>query len=82
MMNSSLTATVSSTFTSILKNQAAGLMKTVKMRLIFWVLLIDLMHQIPEEKYLTRDSSTRYPFCIDGKYNCPPEDCGRVDGFY
>jgi hypothetical protein len=24
----------------------------------------------------------RYPVCIDGKRNCPPEDVGGLDGFY
>ena len=39
-------------------------------------------HQIVVEKFLPRDSSTSYPICIDGKLNCPPEDCGGVVGFY
>jgi Plasmid pRiA4b ORF-3-like protein len=39
-------------------------------------------HQIVVEKFLSRDSSTSYPICIDGKLNCPPEDCGGVGGFY
>lgn len=39
-------------------------------------------HQILVEKFLPRDSKTKYPTCIDGKLNCPPEDCGGIGGFY
>lgn len=39
-------------------------------------------HQIVVEKFLPPDSKTKYPICIDGKLNCPPEDCGGVGGFY
>jgi len=39
-------------------------------------------HQIFVEKFLPRDEKTKYPICIDGKLNCPPEDCGGVWGFY
>lgn len=39
-------------------------------------------HQILLEKFLTRDEKIKYPICIDGKLNCPPEDCGGIRGFY
>jgi len=39
-------------------------------------------HQILVEKFLPRDSNTKYPNCIAGKLNCPPEDCGGIWGFY
>jgi len=39
-------------------------------------------HKILVEKFLPRDMSKNYPICIDGKLNCPPEDCGGVGGFY
>jgi hypothetical protein len=39
-------------------------------------------HQIVVEKFLPRDTKTKYPICIDGKLNCPPEDCGGIGGFY
>ena len=39
-------------------------------------------HQIIVEQFLPRESSKSYPICIDGKLNCPPEDCGGVAGFY
>lgn len=39
-------------------------------------------HQIVVEKFLPHDSKTKYPICVKGKLNCPPEDCGGVGGFY
>ena len=39
-------------------------------------------HWILVEKFLPRDKNTRYQLCIDGKLNCPPEDCGGTYGFY
>lgn len=39
-------------------------------------------HKIVVEKFLPRDAQIKYPICIDGKLNCPPEDCGGVPGFY
>jgi len=39
-------------------------------------------HLIVVEKFLPRDTQTKYPTCIDGKLNCPPEDCGSISGFY
>jgi len=39
-------------------------------------------HQIIVEKFLPRGPKTNYPKCTDGKLNCPPEDCGGIDGFY
>lgn len=39
-------------------------------------------HQVTAEKFLPRDSKTKYPICTGGKLNCPPEDCGGVGGFY
>jgi hypothetical protein len=39
-------------------------------------------HQIIVEKFLPRNIKTKYPICIDGKLNCPPEDCGGIPGFY
>lgn len=28
-----------------------------------------------------KTKSIKYPLCIDGKMNCPPEDCGGVWGY-
>lgn len=39
-------------------------------------------HKIVVEKFLTKEKSLNYPHCIDGKLNCPPEDCGGIPGFY
>jgi len=39
-------------------------------------------HQIVVEKTLPRGVHTRIPVCLDGKLNCPPEDCGGIHGFY
>lgn len=39
-------------------------------------------HQILVEKVLPRTPGQSYPFCTDGKGNCPPEDCGGIWGFY
>jgi hypothetical protein len=40
------------------------------------------IHQVVVEKFLPRDSKSKYPVCTGGQLNCPPEDCGGVDGFY
>lgn len=42
----------------------------------------DWEHQILVEKVLPRVPDQHYPLCIDGKMNCPPEDCGGIWGFY
>ncbi len=39
-------------------------------------------HEILVEKILARDTKIKYPICIAGKLNCPPEDCGGIGGFY
>jgi hypothetical protein len=39
-------------------------------------------HQILVEKFLPVDNSLKYPICIGGKLDCPPEDCGGIDGYY
>ena len=38
-------------------------------------------HTILLEKILPVDSNTKYPVCIAGEMNCPPEDCGGVWGY-
>ncbi|MES2890458.1 MAG: plasmid pRiA4b ORF-3 family protein [Bacteroidota bacterium] len=40
------------------------------------------MHEISIEKVLKKEAKVVYPMCIDGNYNCPPEDCGGILGFY
>ncbi len=39
-------------------------------------------HSIKVEKFLQKEENVKYPTCIDGELNCPPEDCGGVWGFY
>ena len=38
-------------------------------------------HDILLEKILPFDEKLKYPICISGKMNCPPEDCGGVWGY-
>ncbi len=39
------------------------------------------VHEIVVEKILEPEAKTRYPRCITGKRNCPPEDVGGVWGY-
>ncbi len=39
-------------------------------------------HIIKVEKFLLKDKKVKYPVCIGGELNSPPEDCGGVGGFY
>ncbi len=39
-------------------------------------------HQITVEKTEPIVSEEKYPTCIKGKGNCPPEDCGGIWGYY
>jgi hypothetical protein len=38
-------------------------------------------HSLILEKILPFDKSMKYPVCLKGKMNCPPEDCGGVWGY-
>ena len=33
------------------------------------------------ESRVARESKVRYPRCLDGARQCPPEDCGGPSGF-
>jgi hypothetical protein len=39
-------------------------------------------HEILIEKILPVDISVKYPVCLEGKRNGPPEDCGGVWGYH
>ena len=39
-------------------------------------------HLIKVEDFLEKDNNLKYPICIDGQMNCPPEDCGGIGSFY
>lgn len=39
-------------------------------------------HGIVLEKRLAPDPEATYPVCLDGRFACPPEDCGGIPGFY
>ncbi|PTQ55845.1 MAG: TnpR protein [Candidatus Carbobacillus altaicus] len=39
------------------------------------------MHDILVEKILHAEDGQRYPICIGGKRNCPPEDVGGPWGY-
>ena len=38
-------------------------------------------HDLVLEKILDKDPGQRYPVCLKGERNCPPEDCGGIYGF-
>lgn len=39
------------------------------------------LHEIALEKLIETEVKRVYPICIDGQLNCPPEDCGGINGF-
>jgi len=39
-------------------------------------------HQLVVEKVLPKDISKRYPVCVGGERNCPPEDSGSISGYH
>ena len=38
-------------------------------------------HDLKIEKVIPAEAKTRYPLCLAGKRNCPPEDCGGPFGY-
>jgi hypothetical protein len=38
-------------------------------------------HEVILEKVLPLDEKMKYPVCLAGEMNCPPEDCGGVWGY-
>ncbi len=41
----------------------------------------DWEHSVTVEKTLAPAPGQNYPACVDGKRNCPPEDCGGIWGY-
>jgi hypothetical protein len=39
-------------------------------------------HEVLFEGYLRAEKGSRYPLCVEGEMNCPPEDVGGVWGYY
>jgi len=39
-------------------------------------------HELLIEKISEPEDNRKYPYCIEGERNCPPEDCGNVNGYY
>lgn len=42
----------------------------------YWV------HEVTVDQLLPKEPNMVYPFCVNGQFNCPPEDCGGIGGFY
>ena len=40
------------------------------------------IHEISIEKWGEVEDNGVYPLCVDGQLNCPPEDCGGIEGYY
>ncbi len=40
------------------------------------------VHDILVEKTLPVEKGVDYPWCVDGKLACPPDDCGGIWGYY
>jgi hypothetical protein len=38
-------------------------------------------HEIELKKKLNKNEHPQCPYCVNGKRNCPPEDCGGVPGY-
>ena len=36
------------------------------------------IHLVEAEKFLPKEAGKKYPVCIDGRLNCPHEDCGGI----
>jgi hypothetical protein len=64
------------------KTRILDLLRTEKDKIIYEYDFGDgWEHDIILEKILPVDSNIKYPICVTGKMNCPPEDCGGVWGY-
>lgn len=41
----------------------------------------DWKHSIDVENIQDKEEGRKYPICIGGELNCPPEDCGGIPGY-
>lgn len=39
-------------------------------------------HVVEVEEILQGQPTSQFPVCLDGKRNCPPEDCGGIPGYH
>jgi len=39
------------------------------------------IHEISIQKWGEVEDNGIFPICVDGQLNCPPEDCGGIDGY-
>jgi len=64
------------------KIKISGLLKNEKDKIIYEYDFGDgWQHDILLEKILVDDGKIKFPVCLKGKMNCPPEDCGGIWGF-
>lgn len=64
------------------KIKVSDLMKNEKDEIVYEYDFGDgWMHDIVLEKILPVDKNKKYPVCVSGKNNCPPEDCGGISGY-
>ncbi len=64
------------------KIRISDLLKTEKEKIIYEYDFGDSWeHEILLEKILPYDGKKKYPVCIAGRMQCPPEDCGGVWGY-
>jgi hypothetical protein len=64
------------------KMKISDLLKTEKEKIVYEYDFGDSWeHDIILEKILPRDPTLKYPICLTGKMNCPPEDCGGIWGY-
>ncbi|MCK9206957.1 MAG: plasmid pRiA4b ORF-3 family protein [Salinivirgaceae bacterium] len=64
------------------KTRVSDLLKTGKDKITYEYDFGDgWQHDIVLEKILPVDSNLKYPICVTGKMNCPPEDCGGIWGY-
>jgi len=65
------------------KMKVSDLLKKEKEKIVYEYDFGDgWQHDIVLEQVIPDDGKLKYPVCLKGKMNCPPEDCGGVWGYY